>query len=166
MFCARIPRHMADDHIRLRLLRIFDGPFLCGGLREKRVSEANGLRKPLSSSWLLVWWWIKRTFILAYCIECDSRRIGFIGLHNLRLGKSAEISLAIFDSTVRHHGYGTRAFRLLAQRLERDSLIERILAQVRIANHSALSFYRKLGFVEISILDGVIDMSMDLNSRP
>lgn len=166
MFCTRIPRHMEDGLIRLRPLRIFDGPFLCNELREKHVSEANGLRKPLSSSWLLVWWWIKRTFVLAYSIECDSRRIGFIGLHNLRLGKSAEISLAIFDSTLRHHGYGTRAFRLLAQRLQRGSIIERIFAQVRADNHSARSFCKRLGFSELDNLDGVVDMSMDLNSRP
>jgi RimJ/RimL family protein N-acetyltransferase len=165
MFCARIPRHLDDGLIRLRPLRIFDGPFLYNGLREKHVSAANGLRKPLSSSWLSVWWWIKRTFVLAYFIECDSRRIGFIGLHNLRLGESAEISLAIFDSTLRHHGYGTRAFRLLAQRLQRGSIIERILAQVRADNHSALSFCNRLGFREIGNLDGVVNMSMDLNSR-
>jgi RimJ/RimL family protein N-acetyltransferase len=157
---------MEDGLIRLRPLRIFDGPFLCNGLREKHVSAANGLREPLSSSWLFVWWWIKRTFILAYCMECDSRRIGFIGLHNLRLGKSAEISLAIFGNELRRHGYGTRAFRLLAQHLKRYSMIERVLAQVRADNHSARSFCKRLGFGETGNLDGVVNMSMDLNSRP
>lgn len=166
MFCARVPRHMEVDHVRLRTVRVFDGSFLCDGLRDKDVLAATGLSEPRSSSWLFVWWWIKKTFILAYCIECDSRRIGFIGLYDLRLGKSAEISLAIFDNDWRRHGHGTRAFSLLAQRLERGSIIERVLAQVRADNHSALSFCRRLGFVEIGILDGVVNMSMDLNSRP
>lgn len=161
MFIAKMPGCLEDDNIRLRPLRIFDGPFITDVLRDKDILKSNGLSKPMSSLWFSFWWWIKKTFIPCYCIECDSKRIGFIGLYNLSPGKSAEMSLAIFNETLRRHGYGTRAFRLLVQGLKRYSVVKNLLVKVETDNHAAISFWRKLGFIETEISDGVVNMSLD-----
>ncbi|MBI1810404.1 MAG: GNAT family N-acetyltransferase [Nitrospirae bacterium] len=164
MFCAKTPRFIEDGRIRLRPLRVFDGPFLMGGLKDEDILSANGLNKHIASSWFFAWWWMKKTFMPAYCIECASGRIGFIGLYNLILGKSAEMTLVIFDRNNRRMGYGTMAFKLLAQCLQRHSLVKEIRAKVTVGNHGALSFWRKAGFVEIKTLNDIINMSIGLDS--
>jgi len=161
VFFVKIPRYMKDNDLSLRPMRISDGPFINNGLKDEIILKASGLNNPINSSWFSVWWWIKKTFMPCYCIECDSKRIGFIGLYNLSPGKSAEMSLAIFNETLRRHGYGTRAFRLLVQGLKRYSVVKNLLVKVETDNHAAISFWRKLGFIETEISDGVVNMSLD-----
>ena len=164
MFYIKVLRYMRDDNLMLRPLRFFDGPFISNGLKDEGALKSNGLSKPVDSSWFFVWWWIKKTYSCSFCIELDSRPIGFIGLYNLIPGNSAEISLVIFDKSLRGQGYGTRTFKLLAQSLQRHSVVREIWAGVTTDNHSALSFWKKLGFVEINTLDDINSMSVDLNS--
>jgi len=99
---------------------------------------------------------MEKTFTPAYFIECDSKQIGFIGLYNLIPGKSAEMSLAIFDDNFRRRGYGTRAFKLCTQGMQRHSVVKEIFVEVKADNHGSLSFWRKLGFTETDILDDII----------
>lgn len=164
MFYTKIPRYMKDDNFRLRPLRIFDGPFISNGLRDEVILKANGLNKPINSSWFFIWWWIRKTFMLAYCIECDSKRIGFIGLYNLRLGKSAEMTLVIFDKNNRRLGYGSRAFNILARNIKRNFLVETIIVKVKTDNHISASFWQKLGFKELNSTDEIKIMRMDLSN--
>src|SRR4030042_2584598 len=133
-------RYMMDDNLRLRPLSIFGGHFISSELKDEAVLQATGLSKPLCLSWFSIWWWIKKTYSYSFCIELDSRPIGFIGLYNLALGKSADISLVIFDETFRRQGYGTRSFKLFAQILRRHSVLEKIFVRVKTDNHRALSF--------------------------
>ncbi|HYA12651.1 MAG TPA: GNAT family N-acetyltransferase [Thermodesulfovibrionales bacterium] len=153
---------MMDDNLRLRPLSIFDGHFISSRLKDEAVLQATGLSKPLCLSWFSIWWWIKKTYSCSFCIELDSRPIGFIGLYNLIPRKSAEISLVIFDKTMRQNGHGTRAFKLLEQSLQKHSVIRNIQAKVKTDNYSAFLFWKKVGFVEISVKDDIVIMSMDL----
>lgn len=163
MFSVRIPRFIEGGNVRLRPLRVFDGPFFASGLKDEDILSASGLNRPIASSWFSVWWWwMGKTFTPPYCIEYDSGRIGFIGLYNLIPGKSAEMSLIIFDRNNRRMGYGTRAFKLCAQGMQRHSAVKEIIVKVKTDNHSALSFWKKLGFVEAGIINGLITMSMGL----
>lgn len=164
---AKIPADMEDDNLRLRRLRFSDGPFIMNGLKDEIIANANGLIRPINASWFFLWWWMKKTFMHAYCIECDSKPIGFIGLYDLMLGESTEISLTIFDKTLRRQGYGTRSFKLLAQHLQKHSVVREMRAKVMRDNHSALSFWRKIGFLQMVTLDATqIIMSMHLTQVP
>ena len=156
---------MKDDNLRLRPLRIFDAPSISNRLRDEGILKMEGMRRPGYLSWFFAWWWIKKTYTSSFCIELASRPIGFIGLYDMRLGKSAGITLVIFDSAFRRHGYGTRAFKLLLQNLQRHSVAKKIFVEVRRDNHIALSFWRSLGFAEVSSLEGIINMSLDLNKE-
>ncbi|MCD6199323.1 MAG: GNAT family N-acetyltransferase [Deltaproteobacteria bacterium] len=164
--CAKIPRYMRADNLRLRPLKIFDGPFIINGLRNEDVWRANGLSKPITFSWFSVWWYLKKTFDLSLCIEIDSRRAGFIGLYNLSLGKSAELSLLLFEKNIRQCGYGSRAFTLFAKNLKEHSVVKKIIIRVKIDNNAAISFYRALGFNKLSNLDRIKTMAIDLNGHP
>jgi RimJ/RimL family protein N-acetyltransferase len=160
---ASIPRYMEDDNLRLRPLKIFDGPFMINGLRNEDVWRSNGLSKPITFSWLSVWWYLKKTFDLSLCVEIDSRCAGFIGLYNLSLGKSAELSLSLFDKNIRQCGYGSRAFKLFAKNLKEHSVVKKIIVRVKIDNYVAISFYRALGFNELSNFDRIKTMAINLN---
>ncbi|MFN3396155.1 MAG: GNAT family N-acetyltransferase [Thermodesulfovibrionales bacterium] len=165
MFFLKIPGYIEDGNLRLRPLRISDSPFILRGLNDGAILKASGLSRPVASSWFFVWWWMKKTFMPAYFIECDSKQIGFIGLYNLIPGKSAEMSLVIFDGNNRRLGYGSRAFKLCAQCMQRHSVVKEIIVKVKADNHGALSFWRRLGSVEAGIINGLITMSMGLQRR-
>ncbi|MGB9716226.1 MAG: GNAT family N-acetyltransferase [Thermodesulfovibrionales bacterium] len=61
-------------------------------------------------------------------------------------GKSAEMSLIIFDRNNRRMGYGTSAFNLLAVHLKRHSIVKKIFITVRADNYGTLSFWKKTRF--------------------
>jgi len=162
MFYARIPGYLKDDRVSLRLVRIFDSPFIRDILTDRDILKSGGLSKPISESWFFVWWWIKKTFEPAYCIKFDSKRIGFIGLYNLKPGKSAEMTLVISGENSRRMGYGTRTFHILAQALSRYNLTEKIVVKVRKDNHASISFWKRLGFEDMHSFSGIKVMSLDL----
>jgi len=163
MFWVKIPRYMKDGNLRLRPLRILDGPFISNGLKDGTVWTANGADRLLDSSWFSIWWLIKKAHDCPFCIELDSRPIGFIGLYDLTPGETVHISLVVFDRTLRGKGYGTRAFCLLAWNLQKYAVVKRIMAMVKRYNHPALSFWKKVGFSQIKINGGIIHMYMDLS---
>ncbi len=163
MLFYRIPRTMADGGLRLRPVRIFDASFITEGFLEEGISPYRNIR-PLPL-WLSLWWWTRKTFLPAYCIEYDTERIGFMGLYNLRPGESAWLSLVIFVKEMRRHGYGRRAFHLLLQSLKRYSVVKRLYVEVRGDNRGALSFWRRMGFAEIKSQGGIVTMSLRVDEK-
>jgi RimJ/RimL family protein N-acetyltransferase len=155
------PRSLRDDNLRLRPLRIADGRFIAAGLADEAILRACGMPSPPAASWFSLIWWTRRTYPLAFCIELDGRRIGFLGLYRLRPGKSALMSLAIFDETCRNCGYGTRALELVVQHLRERRLVERLAVDV-MQESPALNFWMKAGFREASAAGGVLTMTRDL----
>ncbi|HUO76373.1 MAG TPA: GNAT family N-acetyltransferase [Thermodesulfovibrionales bacterium] len=137
---------MNDGRVRLRPLRISDIPFMHKQLRDKDILKAIGLTRPFTGSWFHLWWRLRKTLIFRYAIEADSRLIGFIGLHRLMPGISAELTLLIADEKSRRLGHGARAFTLLAQNLEKYSSTRKLIVRVRPDNEAACSFWEKMGF--------------------
>jgi ribosomal protein S18 acetylase RimI-like enzyme len=158
----RVPACMEDGVIRLRPLTIFDGCIISNSFKNGDILRSGGPAEPISKSWLSLWWWLKRTYVLLYCIEAGSEIIGFIGLYNLSRDRSAELSLGIFDSRNRRLGYGTKAFNLLTQNLKRYP--REIRVRVRTDNQTAISFWSKLGFKEVINIHDMKVMSISLNS--
>jgi hypothetical protein len=156
----RIPGCMEDGSIRLRRLKIFDGCLINNAFRNGDILRLGGLVEPISKSWISLWWWLRKTYVLSYCIEAGPELIGFISLYNLRVDRTAEISLAIFEKKNRRLGYGTRAFNLLTHNLKRYTT--EIKARVREDNHAAILFWSKLGFRELGNLGDTKIMSMHL----
>jgi len=146
MLIAYLPACIEDRDLGLRQLRISDGPFLSELLEHGDILISSGINTPRRTPWVLLYWWLRRTFPVAYCIEREARTIGFTGLHNLVPGESAEISLVIFDPASRRRGYGTRSVQLLCGNSFTISLADTFIARVRNDNGPARSFWRSLGF--------------------
>jgi RimJ/RimL family protein N-acetyltransferase len=161
-----LPACMRRDKIRLRPLRIFDGPFVRNMLNDEDIVKSCGGNKPASHSWFSVWWWIKKNFTPAYCIEYGSRPVGFTGVYHLTPGESAELSLVISDKRMRRRGYGSSAFALLWEVLQRHSFAREVSVRVWSDNPGAALFWKKLGFSEIKLEDGIVTMSRQLQTTP
>jgi RimJ/RimL family protein N-acetyltransferase len=151
-----MPACISGGDVRLRMLKFSDGPFVRDMLRDEEIVRSCGLKTREAASWFFVWWWIKKTFTPAYCIECNSRAIGFIGIYDLAPGRSAEVSLVISDKVMRRRGYGRRAFELLSKCMRRHSLVREVFVKVGSDNRGALSFWRKLGFSETKVVVGPV----------
>ncbi len=59
MFWVKVPRYMKDGNLRLRPLRVLDGPFISKGLRDENLLTANTEDNLFDSSWISIWWMIK-----------------------------------------------------------------------------------------------------------
>jgi RimJ/RimL family protein N-acetyltransferase len=163
MFYTRIPRHIEYAEIGLRQLRFSDIPFVFDGLRDKEILATNGLSKQTSLSWLSVWWWIKKTFPLIYCIKCDTRRIGFIALYNLKLGESAEMTLVILDKKMRRLGYGSKVFITFANYLKVHYIVKKIVVRIKTDNLISIAFWQKLGFRELNVVNDILILHINLH---
>lgn len=146
LFHRGFPAEMQDADIRLRRLRFSDRNFMMHGLRDAEVLESCGMAQPIDASWLSLWWWIKKRFAPAYCIEWKRRPIGFIGLYDLVPDENAEISLMIFDPTCRGKRIGSRSLKLLAGQIRTRALIRELRATVMKNNQRALLFWERQGF--------------------
>ena len=145
VFCFKIPRYMDDGSVRLRPLRISDIPFIHTGLRDEDIMKSLGPSRPLVGSWFHLWWSLRKSLMFRYAVEADSSLIGFAGLFYVLPGKSAELTLMITDEKNRRLGYGSRAFNLIAQALEKYSSVEELIVRVTSDNEAALSFWSRLG---------------------
>ena len=160
MFYARFPGRMTDGVIRLRSMKISDGPYLRIQLADTEAISYSLLSRPVSGSWFHVWLRMKKIFKVAYIIVVDSRPVGLIGLYNLIPGQSAELSLVIFDRKNRRRGYGSRAFHLLANNLQTYSIVKSIFVEYKNDNADARSFWTKCGFLEESRQDDLVTMTI------
>jgi RimJ/RimL family protein N-acetyltransferase len=160
MIIASLPGIIKDGDITLRPLRISDGPFISKALRQDDILRSSGKDKFHGVPWLLLYFWIRKTFFLAYCIERRAERIGFIGFYNLVVGESANVSLVIFDSGNRRKGIGTRALQLLSRTFFAQMLTGSLIAVVRKDNPAALTFWKQLGFDTVGDDEDTIKMAL------
>ncbi|MFN3480076.1 MAG: GNAT family N-acetyltransferase [Thermodesulfovibrionales bacterium] len=70
----------------------------------------------------------------------------------------------MFDRNNRGLGYGTRAFNICAQGMQRHSVVKEIIVKIKADDHGALSFWRKLGFERLYGLNNKIVMSLNLKN--
>lgn len=139
-------KSITEGNLTLRHLSLSDGPLISKLLRHKDVLESSGIKTSRSAPWILFYWWLRRTFFSAYCIEHELQTIGFIGLYNLKPDASAEISLVFFDSACRRKGYGTRSFQMLSRNSHIAEAVNTFIVRVRKKNESSRSFWNGLGF--------------------
>jgi L-amino acid N-acyltransferase YncA len=108
--------------------------------------------------------WLLLTFQVIYLIEREKTVTGFVGLYNVKPGKSLNLSIALFDPGDQGKGYGTHALGLLLPYLQKKSLAEEVIAEVESTNARSLSFFAKAGFEIIEHKDDRIVLSKKLSS--
>ena len=85
---------------------------------------------------------------LCYCLSLDGKTIGY--LIALLAGDTADILNIGIDYDFQRKGYGTALLNHLIEELRKRYIAE-IFLEVRAGNKSAIQFYKKQGFKEISV---------------
>jgi len=85
---------------------------------------------------------------LCYCLSINGRTIGYL-ITMLAMDTADILNIGI-DSDFKRQGYGTGLLNHLIEELKKKDIGE-ILLEVRAGNKSAIQFYKKQGFEEISV---------------
>ena len=85
---------------------------------------------------------------LCYCLTLEGRTIGY--LIAMLAKDSTDILNIGIDPDFQRKGYGTALLNYLIEELRIRDIYE-ILLEVRVGNKSAIHFYKKQGFKEISV---------------
>jgi len=85
---------------------------------------------------------------LCYCLSLNGKTIGY--LIAMLAGDTADILNIGIDPDFKRQGYGTALLNHLIEELRKRHIGE-ILLEVRAGNKSAIRFYKRQGFEEISV---------------
>ena len=85
---------------------------------------------------------------LCYCLNLEGRSIGYL-IAMLAIDSTDILNIGI-DPDFQRQGHGTALFKYLIEELRKRDIHE-ILLEVRAGNKSAIQFYKKQGFKEISV---------------
>jgi len=85
---------------------------------------------------------------LCYCLSLNGRTIGYL-IAMLAVDTADILNIGI-DSDFQRKGYGTALLNHLIEELKKRNIGE-ILLEVRVGNKSAIQFYKRQGFEEISV---------------
>ena len=85
---------------------------------------------------------------LCYCLSLDGKTIGY--LIALLAGDTSDILNIGIDHDFQRKGYGTALLNHLIEELRKRDIGE-IFLEVRAGNKSAIQFYKRQGFEEISV---------------
>ena len=85
---------------------------------------------------------------LCYCLNLKGKTIGY--LIAMLAGDTADILNIGIDSDFKRQGHGTALLNHLIEELKKRNISE-ILLEVRAGNKSAIQFYKRQGFEEISV---------------
>ena len=85
---------------------------------------------------------------LCYCLSLNGKTIGYL-IALLALDTADILNIGI-DPDFKRQGYGATLLNHLIEELKKRNITE-ILLEVRVGNKSAIQFYKRQGFKEISI---------------
>ena len=146
--CLKLPRSIRGTSVRLKRLAVTDGPFLTGLTAGVAPLPGRVTRGPSFAYPLRLWWRMRQRYTCCYTIRRDGRPIGLIGLYGLDPGRTAELTLVIAEEADRGKGYGTESYGLFMSRFSGGRPKETVLVRLAQPEARALSFWRRLGFLE------------------
>lgn len=159
-----------DGGITRRLFHWWDLPVLNHLFSPEVFHTASGVESRASSSLFSFRRWIVNIFQVVYVIEAGEnsgrRIIGFIGLYNMKIGRSLWLSMAIFDSKDRGRGYGRHVLELLLNSLQKDGIVKTVYAEVLNGNVRSMHVLEDLGFDVCGRHGGRLLLERSLVSRP
>lgn len=156
VFIGRIPARLEAGDILMRRPCLGDLRFVQQGLRNAGWS----------GSLIRTWWRLRSVFAFVYVIEISGRPAGIFGVYNLAPRSSAEITLLIFDSSLRRRGHGQKIFSMAAEMLRRHACVKKLFVMAEPANAAALAFWAVLGFRHDHCRGRNKVLSLELNLHP
>jgi RimJ/RimL family protein N-acetyltransferase len=163
-FCrvVRFPRRIATPALALRLARLWELPALYSLFSAEVFERSTGHPGRPFYSLLSFWRWLREFFCVVYLLELveagERRVIGFVGLSDLKIGRSVGVSMAIFDPADRRRGYGGQSLELLCCLLGTKAIARIASAEVRRDNPASLGFLRAVQFAVRGERDGLVTL--------
>jgi RimJ/RimL family protein N-acetyltransferase len=147
---AYFKRSLETSGLSLRRCRLKDLPRLQSLFTPTALFETTGMEAKPFGSVFTFWRWATTIFQVIYLIEAKEaegqRAVGFTGLYNVEIGRSLWLSICLFRSSDRGHGYGKQAVELLLDYLEKEGLVQSIYVEVLRQNVPSQCFFDRLGF--------------------
>lgn len=113
----------------------------------------NGWERGRTAEVVYEWWQKCVTHVgpgfIRLGIECDGKLIGYADLANIR-GDTAELGIAIGETTLWGRGLATEAARCLMAHAAMTLGIQTLMAETHETNRRSRNLLRKLGFHEVS----------------
>jgi diamine N-acetyltransferase len=155
MFKGKLGGLLPFDEAALPLVRAW--------INDEEVRYGTGTESPVSD-WEHRRWYesvmedpAQRIFLIAQSKENETKAVGALGLRGINWrSRHAEYWIYLGDRLARGKGLADEASRLLLQFAFATLGLHRVFLQVNVTNHSAISLYRRLGFVEEGILRAAV----------
>lgn len=164
MFFSVMPLHIEAEGLILRIAKLSDCYSFSAIFDQKPHRNERSFYNFFFKSRLFTWWWLRQTFSVVYCIEYDMKLIGFVGLYELQLRKSAYLSLFLFDENFRLRGLGTQAFTSFKSTVQCYSTVDELKVAAKRDHHESLSFCSKMGFQELHSDNSVRVLTMNVKT--
>ncbi|MGA4515817.1 GNAT family N-acetyltransferase [Solibacillus silvestris] len=141
------------NEIYLRKLKLEDFNAVVDWSRDDRFCEANGWQKNRDHLELFKWWercvTNQQKDMIRLGIEYKNRLIGYADLAEFK-NNSAEIGIAIGDSTVWNNGIGTQMIKKLLNYANEQFGVTTFYGKTNETNHRSRKMMEKVGFTEES----------------
>ena len=141
------------NEIYLRKLKLEDFNAVVDWSRDDRFCEANGWQKNRDHLELFKWWercvTNQQKDMIRLGIEYKKRLIGYADLAEFK-NNSAEIGIAIGDSTLWNNGIGTHMIKKLLNYANEQFGVTTFYGKTYETNHCSRKMMEKVGFTEES----------------
>ncbi|BAK16930.1 acetyltransferase, including N-acetylase of ribosomal protein [Solibacillus silvestris StLB046] len=141
------------NEIYLRKLKLEDFNAVVDWSRDDRFCEANGWQKNRDHLELFKWWercvTNQQKDMIRLGIEYKNRLIGYADLAEFK-NNSAEIGIAIGDSTLWNNGIGTQMIKKLLNYANEQFGVTTFYGKTYETNHRSRKMMEKVGFTEES----------------
>lgn len=141
------------NEIYLRKLKLEDFNAVVGWSRDEHFCEANGWQKNRDHMELFKWWdrcvTNQQKSMIRLGIEYKNKLIGYADLAEIK-NNSAEIGIAIGDSTLWNAGIGTLMIKKLMNYANEQFGITTFYGETHETNHRSRKMMQKVGFTEES----------------
>lgn len=141
------------NEIYLRKLKLEDFNAVVDWSRDDRFCEANGWQKNRDHLELFKWWercvTNQQKDMIRLGIEYKNRLIGYADLAEF-INNSAEIGIAIGDSTLWNNGIGTQMIKKLLNYANEQFGVTTFYGKTYETNHRSRKMMEKVGFTEES----------------
>lgn len=153
-------------HGKLGALLPFDEaalPLVRAWINDEEVRRGTGTEGPVSD-WEHRRWYEsvmedpgQRIFLIAQGRGNEANAVGAVGLRGINWrSRHAEYWIYLGDRLARGKGLAEEASRLLLRFAFGTLGLHRVFLQVNVTNHSAISLYRRLGFVEEGVMRAAV----------
>jgi diamine N-acetyltransferase len=155
MFTGKLGALLPFDEAALPLVRVW--------INDEEVRQGTGTEGPVSDREHRRWYESvmddpsQRIFLIAQGKGSEARPVGALGLRGINWrSRHAEYWIYLGDRLARGKGLADEASMLLLRFAFNTLGLHRIFLQVNVTNQSAISLYRRLGFVEEGVLRAAV----------